>query len=705
MKIAIIDYNAGNVASVANALRRFGFEYVITRDPDGILTADKVIFPGQGRAGSAMRNLREAGLDAVIPKITKPFLGICLGMQLLFDSSEEDNTQCLGVIKGKIKKFSESGIKIPQIGWNVVVTRSYDPLFRNVLDTFYAYFVNSYYAESDAVLGSTQYGDTFVPAVVKKDNFYGIQFHPEKSGEAGLRILKNFCELDATMPNETLVIPAIDIICGKCVRLQQGNYDEQTTYSEDPLAVAKTFIESGAKYLHLVDLDGAKEGTPRNFETIAQLVKVVDVPIQVGGGIRTFEEAKQYLDLGVERVIVSTSALENPEMLKKVIEEYGPGRIIVSVDVKDDMVATRGWQELSRESVDDFLAKLSALGITTIIYTDVQRDGTLWGPNYESIRTILKKPFHIIIAGGVGNLEDIRTLNEIGAYGVVVGKALYEKKVDLKETLRVIPSLEIAQVNVKPARFPTKRIIPCMDIANGRVVKGVNFTNLKDAGDPAELGKRYSEERADELVFLDVTATVEERKTLYELVERIAKSVSVPFAVGGGVSSVEDIKRLLDAGADKVSIGSAAVTNPSLVNKAAEEFGSQCIVISVDPKRRGDGTWAIYVKGGREEMIGVDAIEFCKDMERRGAGELLVNSLDKDGTRSGYDLELLRKISEAVNIPIIASSGAGSKEDFLKALTDGKAEAALAASLFHSGELSISEVKTFLAEQGLLIRV
>jgi cyclase len=292
----------------------------------------------------------------------------------------------------------------------------------------------------------------------------------------------------------------------------------------------------------------------------------------------------------------------------------------------------------------------------------------------------------------------------MGAYGVIVGKALYEKKVNLKEVIKAIPAPQVMRTGVKLARYPTKRIIPCMDIADGRVVKGVNFTSLKDAGDPAELGKRYSEEGADELVFLDITATAEERKTLYALVEKIAKNVSVPFAVGGGVSNVEDIKRLLNAGADKVSIGSAAVMNPGLVNKAAEEFGSQCIIISVDPKRRSDGTWAVYVKGGRE-ATDIDAIEFCKDMERRGAGELLVNSLDKDGTRSGYDVELLQAISEAVNIPIIASSGAGSKEDFLRALMEGYADAALAASLFHSGELKISELKAYLAEQGVAIRI
>ena len=705
MNIAIIDYNAGNVASVANALERLGFEYTVTRDPTVILSADKVIFPGQGRAGSAMQGLRTSGLDAVIPRIIKPFLGVCLGMQLLFESSDEDETKCLGIIKGTVKKFYEPDTKIPQIGWNTVMQTSFDHLYSDIPGTFYAYFANSYYIDSvgENVVGASIYGTMAFPSIVRKNNFCGIQFHPEKSGEIGLQLLRNFCELGIPKQPEIRVIPAIDLIDGKCVRLRQGNYDERKTYSDDPLAVARTFVADGAQYLHIVDLDGAKLGEPVNIATILRIAHECDVPVQVGGGIRTVEQAKEYLDAGVERIIVSTSALRNPEMLKYVLTEYGPGRIVVSVDVKDGVVAMQGWQEHSSESIEEFFEKLSVLGITTIIYTDIKRDGTLEGPNYGNMREILMKPFRVIAAGGIGSFEDIKRLNGMGAYGAIVGKALYEKTIDLKETTRLIPAPKLVRETVRPAQSTTKRIIACMDIAGGRVVKGTNFKNLMDAGDPVELGKRYSDSGVDELVFLDITATIEERETLYALVERIAKEINIPFTVGGGVKTIEDIKRLLDAGADKVSIGSAAIQNPELVTKAAREYGSQCIVISVDPKRKGD-SWEVYLKGGREAS-GIDAIKFCKDMALRGAGELLVNSLDRDGTREGYDLELLRRIADAVSIQVIASSGAGSKEDFLKALTVGKAEAALAASLFHTGDVLIQELKSYLAENGVPIRI
>lgn len=703
MKIAIIDYNAGNIASIANALERFGFGYVVTRDPKIILAADKVIFPGQGRAGSAMRNLREVGLDSIITKITKPFLGVCLGMQLQFESSEEDDTPCLGIIEGRSVKFDEQGLKVPQIGWNTVTQKVYDPLFRNIPDVFYAYFVNSYYVKSsNNVLANSNYGTPAFASIVRKDNFYGLQFHPEKSGEIGLQILKNFCEL-GTERNETLVIPAIDLIDGECVRLRRGNYHEQTTYGNDPVAIARAFVGNGAKYLHVVDLDGAKSGKPQNIETVVQIAKVAGVPIQVGGGIRTIEQARMYLASGIDRVVVSTSALNDTKMIRAIVAEYGPGRIAVSVDVKNGIVATKGWQDVSSIPPEVFLDRLAELGITTVIYTDIEKDGTLEGPNFAAIKQMLSRSFRFIVAGGIRTLEDIKKLNDMGVYGVIIGKALYEKNVDLKDVGSTISSPIVAGSRVAPARSVTKRVIACMDIADGRVVKGINFKNVRDAGDPVELGKRYSDQGVDELVFLDINATVENRRTLYELVSRIANKINIPFTVGGGVKTIADIKNLLNAGADKVSIGSAAVTNPDFVRQAAQEFGSQCIVISVDPKKKGDSS-EIYIKGGRE-ATGVDAIQFCKDMETKGAGELLVNSLDRDGTKKGYDLELLRTLADAVSIPVIASSGAGTKEHFLEALGEGYADAVLAASVFHSDEIKIPELKEYFTKNGIAIRV
>ncbi|MFQ5799826.1 MAG: imidazole glycerol phosphate synthase subunit HisF [Bacteroidota bacterium] len=242
-----------------------------------------------------------------------------------------------------------------------------------------------------------------------------------------------------------------------------------------------------------------------------------------------------------------------------------------------------------------------------------------------------------------------------------------------------------------------------MDIKEGRVVKGTNYVQLRDAGDPVELGKLYSEIGVDELVYLDIMATVENRNTLYNLVKRISQNINIPFTVGGGIRALDTIRDLLKNGADKVSIGSAAVEDPGFVKAAAEQFGSQCIVISIDPKRAGDH-WEIYIKSGRE-ATGIDAVRFAKQMESLGAGELLVNSLDKDGMKNGYDIELLKAFSENVSIPIIASSGAGKKNHFLEAFTEGKADAALAASLFHYRELEIPELKAYLREHNIPIRI
>ena len=251
----------------------------------------------------------------------------------------------------------------------------------------------------------------------------------------------------------------------------------------------------------------------------------------------------------------------------------------------------------------------------------------------------------------------------------------------------------------------TKRIIPCLDVNNGRVVKGTNFVNLRDAGDPIEVAKNYDAAGADELVFLDITASSVARVIKADMVRRVAENVFIPFTVGGGIRTVEDFKMILREGADKVAVNSAAIMNPALISEAADKFGSQCVVVAIDAKRREDGSgWNIFKNGGRVDM-GIDAVEWDVKAEQSGAGEILLTSMDCDGTKAGYDLALTKAVAESVGIPVIASGGAGTMEHFCEALTEGKAEAALAASLFHFRELEIRDVKQYLRDRGVSVRL
>ena len=248
-----------------------------------------------------------------------------------------------------------------------------------------------------------------------------------------------------------------------------------------------------------------------------------------------------------------------------------------------------------------------------------------------------------------------------------------------------------------------KRIIPCLDVKDGRVVKGINFVNLRDAGDPVEAGLRYSDEGADELVFLDITASSDKRNIVAEMVRRVADSINIPFTVGGGLRNVDDIQEILRSGADKVSLNTSAVQNPSLVQKAAERFGSQCIVVAIDARREDADTAKVYTHGGRERT-GCDAVEWAKTVARLGAGEILLTSMDSDGTKKGYDLDLTRRIAEAVQIPVIASGGAGNLQHLYEGLTEGSASAVLAASIFHFREVTIGQAKSYLRERGVVVR-
>lgn len=251
----------------------------------------------------------------------------------------------------------------------------------------------------------------------------------------------------------------------------------------------------------------------------------------------------------------------------------------------------------------------------------------------------------------------------------------------------------------------TKRIIPCLDVNNGRVVKGVNFVNLIDAGDPVAVAAAYDKAGADEVVFLDITASSDNRGTVVDMVRKVAEKVFIPFTVGGGIRTVDDFKAVLREGADKVAVNSAAIMNPNLISEAADKFGSQCVVVAIDAKRRADGSgWNIFKNGGRVDM-GIDAVEWAMQADKLGAGEILLTSMDCDGTKNGYDIELTRIISENVSVPVIASGGAGTLEHFYDALNAGKADAALAASLFHFKELEIKEVKQYLRDRGISVRL
>ncbi|MDO8301493.1 imidazole glycerol phosphate synthase subunit HisF [Lacisediminimonas sp.] len=249
-----------------------------------------------------------------------------------------------------------------------------------------------------------------------------------------------------------------------------------------------------------------------------------------------------------------------------------------------------------------------------------------------------------------------------------------------------------------------KRIIPCLDVTAGRVVKGINFVELRDAGDPVEIARRYDEQGADEITFLDITASSDDRDLILHIIEDVASQVFIPLTVGGGVRAVEDVRRLLNAGADKVSINTSAVTNPQLVFEAAQKHGSQCIVVAIDAKRSGEGRWEVFTHGGRR-ATGLDAVEWARKMEQLGAGEILLTSMDRDGTRSGFDLALTRAVSDAVNVPVIASGGVGGLQDLADGIVKGHADAVLAASIFHYGEHTVGEAKRFMAAQHIPMRL
>ena len=472
------------------------------------------------------------------------------------------------------------------------------------------------------------------------------------------------------------IIPAIDLLGSEAVRLFQGDYGQKTAYSANPAELARQFEKMGAKYLHIVDLDGAKDGSTANLETIRKIREAVTIPIQVGGGIRSAETVAMYLDeLGINRVILGTIAVKNPDFVRDMIARHGPERIVVGVDVRDGKVAVSGWLQDSGADYLAFIETLKGIGVQTIVVTDIGRDGTLTSPNwdmYEQIRGI-----DVIVSGGVSSEADIR---RAGKYvGVIVGKAFYEGRIDLCKLL-------------------DKRIIPCLDTVNGRVVKGINFVDLADIGDPIEIAKRYEEQGADDIVLLDITATNEERETMYALLRRAASELTVPLTLGGGIRTVEDVAKALECGAAKVSINSAAVKNPDLIQEASNMFGSDRIVVAIDGRGR-----EVMVAGGTKGT-GFDIADWAKECEARGAGEILFTSMGGDGTQAGYDILHTKAVCEAVSIPVIASGGCGCVQDIIDVFRQTDCDAALVASLFHYGKATVGEVKAAMEKEGIPCR-
>lgn len=494
---------------------------------------------------------------------------------------------------------------------------------------------------------------------------------------------------------------------GNTVRLKQGDFAQTTIYSQSPLALAHNYEVAGAQRLHLVNLSGAKEGqvTAEFLGLIQRISAGTALRIQTGGGLRSLKDIQATLDAGAEKIVVGTLLFSKPDLVRSALTLFGPRRFIAALDVKGREVRTHGWREGSGCDIDAACRLAQEMGIREILVTDVALDGMEGGPNVELYRGLrMRFPELMITAsGGVRDSHDVEALAQVPCDAVVIGKALLNGSVMLKELLEAYPQGSEWQGIIPTGNGLAIRIIPCLDIDEGRVKKGTSFQNLRDAGDPVELAKRYCEEGADELVFLDITATAERRDAVFDLAARVADAVNIPFTVGGGIRSVEDARRLLEAGADKVSINSAAVNDPTLLSRMAEELGRANTVCAIDAKKVGD-RWNVLVRGGREDT-GIDALEWAEEAVRRGAGELLVTSFDRDGTGEGFDVELLAHVKKRVRVPVIASGGAGTLSSFVDAVNSGNADAVLAASVFHFGTFSIKQVKQALREASYPVRL
>ncbi|MFX0073923.1 MAG: imidazole glycerol phosphate synthase subunit HisF [Candidatus Hermodarchaeota archaeon] len=497
------------------------------------------------------------------------------------------------------------------------------------------------------------------------------------------------------------IIPAIDVREGRVVRLTQGDYSKQTTYSDDPVAIFRQFIEAGALWIHVINLDGALTGDFRNNASYSKILNLIKfskragVKIQIGGGIRSVDVIEELVTQGADRIILGTIAFEDNKLLEDMCNTYGE-KIAVALDSSDNTIHTKGWHFDTNLNILEALSKLESTGISNFIVTDITKDGTSSGLNSDLYLELKNKKSintKIIASGGVSNIKDIEEALSF-ADGVIVGKALYTGNIPIDALSSFLDKLHGSQL--------VRRIIPCLDVKNGRVVKGIKFKELRDSGDPVELARYYNESGADELVFLDISATLEGRKSMLNTIRSVAEEVYIPLTVGGGIKTIKDMTAIIKAGAEKVSINSAAIKNPNLISKGAKKFGSQCIVVAIDAKRK-DQSWEVYSHSGTKST-GLDVLEWAKLVVDKGAGELLVTSMDRDGTNQGYDLDLIQAITDIVSVPVIASGGAGNKDHFIEAINNG-AEAVLAASLFHYNILNIKDLKEYMNARGVLVRI
>ena len=506
-----------------------------------------------------------------------------------------------------------------------------------------------------------------------------------------------------------LLFSAVDIRGGRCVRLRQGDYGAETVYNDDPVAQAVEMAEAGAGWIHVVDLDGARSGQPDNATAVAAIASAVDVPVQAGGGVRTADTAEAWYASGVERVVLGTAALRDPDLVRDLARSH---RVAVGLDARAGEVATDGWRQSSGRSVLEVARSFASDGVDAFVVTNISRDGTLEGPDIDGLASVLDAvSVDVVASGGVGQLGDLRALAGLEGRDGHRFERCDRGHCALRGALhggrgrRCAGIPHFRSCSREAAEMRVARVIPCLDVDAGRVVKGVNFVDIRDAGDPVELAARYDAQGADELVFLDITASSDRRDTTVAMARAVADEVFIPFTIGGGIRTLDDARRLLRAGADKVSVNTAAVRRPELVREISREFGAQCCVVAIDARSSTEAPsgYEVFTHGGRTRT-GIDCLEWVAEAERLGAGEILLTSMDRDGTKQGFELNLTSKVAAAVSVPVIASGGVGNLDHLVDGVTRGKADAVLAASIFHYGEHTIAEAKTRMAQAGIPVR-